>query len=67
MTGSKKGYTTTFKRLSGRPLQWVLCLLYLNELPLRHVFQMLDGSTSGPDTFRGSIDKQLSGLVFDGV
>ena len=41
----------------------VICLLHLNELPLRHVFQNLDGVTSGPDSFSGPIDKGLNGAV----
>ena len=32
-------------------------------LSLRHVFQMLHGNTSGPNTFSGSIGKQLSRFV----
>ena len=40
-----------------------MCLLHTNELPLRHVFGALDGSTSGPDTFVGPIGKILHGPV----
>ena len=32
------------------PVQHVVCLLHLNELPLRHYFILLDGTTSGPGT-----------------
>ena len=35
----------------------------LNELPLRPVFQNLDGVTSGPDSFLGPIGRQLNGAV----
>ena len=38
-----------------------MCLLHANELPLRHVFATLDGSTSGPNTFTGPIGKCLHG------
>ena len=38
-------------------------MLYLNELPLRHVFQNLDDVTSGPDSFSGPIGRQLNGAV----
>ena len=38
-------------------------MLHLNELPLRHVFQNLDGVTSGPDSFSGPIGRQLNGAV----
>ena len=38
-------------------------MLHLNKLPPRHVFQNLDGVTSGPNSFSGSIDRQLNGAV----
>ena len=38
-------------------------LLHLNELPLTHVFQNLDGITSGPYSFSGPIGRQLNGAV----
>ncbi|GBP60289.1 hypothetical protein EVAR_91571_1 [Eumeta japonica] len=46
------------KRLD-RPLQWIICLLHMNELPFRHLFEHIDGTTSGPRTFSGSIGKEL--------
>lgn len=46
------------KRLN-KPLQWIICLLYMNELPLRHLFLHLDGTSSGPQTFSGAIGKEL--------
>ena len=63
MTGKSKGFIVSLETLIGRPLQWVICLLYLNELPLRHIFQNLDGVTSGPGSFSGSIGRQLNGAV----
>ncbi|KAL4132835.1 hypothetical protein QTP88_009924 [Uroleucon formosanum] len=33
--------------------------LHANELPLRHLFQHLDGKTSGPRGFSGALGKQL--------
>ena len=42
-----------------RPLQWLICLLHANELPLRHLMQKLDGGTQGPDVFSGIIGKAL--------
>ena len=55
MTGKSKGFIASLETLIGRPLQWVICLLHLNELPLRHVFQKLDGVISEPDSFSGPI------------
>lgn len=43
----------------GRPMQWAVCLLHANELPLRHLFAKLDGSTSGLREFSGPIGKKL--------
>ena len=63
MTGKSKGFVASLETLIGRPLQWVMCLLHLNELPLRHVFQNLDGVTSGPDFFSGPFGRQLNGAV----
>ena len=57
MTGQSKGFIASLEILIGRPFQWVLCLLHLNEHPLRHVFQNLDGVTSGPDSFSGLIGR----------
>ena len=36
-----------------RNLQRVFCDLHTNELPFRHLFQHLDGKTSGKDSFKG--------------
>ena len=63
MTGKSKGFIASLETLVGRPLQWVMRLLHLNELPLRHVFQNLEGVTSGSDSFSGPIGRQLNGVV----
>ena len=57
MTGKSKEFIASLETLIGRPLQWVICLLDLNELALRHVFQNLNGVTSGPDSFSGPIGR----------
>ena len=62
MTGSK-GYIASLESLLQRSLQWVTCLLHCNELPLRHVFTHLDGSTKSPDSFSGVIGSKLNGPV----
>ncbi len=41
------------------PLQWIICLLHFNELPLRKLFEYYDGQTSGPQTFKGSLGKLI--------
>ena len=40
-----------------------MCFLHTNELPLKHVFANLNGSTNSPDTFLGPIVKKLHGSV----
>ena len=42
-----------------KPLQWLICLLHADELPLRHLLIHLDGSTTGPKAFSGPIGKAL--------
>ena len=38
-------------------------MLHLNELPLRHIFTVLDGTTKSSHKFSGPIDSMLHGLV----
>ena len=65
MTGLTRGYIASLEALLLRPLQWVICLLHCNELPLRHVFKALDGTTKSPDSFAGVIGSHLIGTVSD--
>ncbi|XP_050309269.1 uncharacterized protein LOC126745454 [Anthonomus grandis grandis] len=58
--GSKGGIISLLERNIKRPLQWFICQLHANELPLRHILQHLDGETTGPQAFRGPIGKLLN-------
>lgn len=58
-TGRKGGVIERIETHLGRPLQWVVCLLHLNELPLRHLFIKLDGATTGPRGYSGPIGAAL--------
>ena len=58
-TGALGGVIRLLEEQLGRPLQWLVCLLHTNELPLRHLLQNLDGVTSGPKAFSGTIGKEL--------
>lgn len=49
-TGWKSGAIRQLEVKIGRPLQWAVCLLHFIELPFRHLFQYLDGETTGPIT-----------------
>ncbi|XP_053967743.1 uncharacterized protein LOC128869586 [Anastrepha ludens] len=61
-TGWRGGIIRRIELYLNRPIQWNICLLHANELPLRHVFQHFDGKTSGPNSFSGTIGKQLQGV-----
>ena len=50
------------EKLLGRPLNWLVCGLHLNELPLRHLIEQLDGPTKSDTGFSGPLGKAL-GMV----
>ena len=64
-TGWKSGAVAELERNIQKPVQWLVCLKHSNELPMRHVFNKLDGGygTSGPESFKGPIGKDLSGDI----
>ena len=43
-----------------KTVQHIICLLHSNELPFRHEFIAVDGTTSGPDAFQGKIGKDVA-------
>ena len=57
MIGKYNGCIRALEELVSKPLQWVICLLHTNELPLRHVLASPDGMTNSLDTFTGPIGK----------
>lgn len=59
-TGWKGGVIRLLETHLNRPLQWSICLLHANELPLRHLLQKLDGHTKGPYTHSGPIGRLLA-------
>ena len=65
MTGIHNGAIRVLEEILGRPLSRSICLLHLNELPLRHVFIAIDGPTTGPESWSGPIGSQLGGCVSD--
>ncbi|ESO03324.1 hypothetical protein HELRODRAFT_173610 [Helobdella robusta] len=58
-TGHKNEVIVLLEKHLKRPLQWCVCLLHVNELAFRHLFSSLDGTTTGPNSFSGSIGKRL--------
>lgn len=45
-----------------RPLHWFICMLHMNELPLKKLIEKLDGPTSSNTGFSGPIGKQLNNV-----
>ena len=59
MTNVHNGAIRNLEEPCKRSVQWSMCLLHCNELPICHAFQVLDGTTSSPDSFSGSVGKSL--------
>jgi hypothetical protein len=59
-TGRNNGVVRRLETGLDRPVQWLVCLLHMNELPLRHLLEHLDGVTTGPNSFTGPIGQKLS-------
>ena len=38
---------------------WLICIIHINELPLRHLWDFLDGKTLSADTLDGPIGKAI--------
>ena len=47
------------EKMLDRPLNWIVCGLHLNELPLRHLMIDLDGPTTSASGFTGPIGKAI--------
>lgn len=64
-TGKQNGIIRSLEMQLNRPLQWLVCLLHMNELPFSHLFKHLDGSTNSPIGFKGKrcVEKQNSRCV----
>lgn len=58
-TGNRGGVIKYMEEYLGRPLQWVICFIHCNELPLRHLFIEADGKMTGPIGFSGPIGKKI--------
>lgn len=58
-TGGEGGAIRKYEIHLKHPLQWIICQLHFNELPLRALFVLMDGPTTGPESFSGVIGKSL--------
>ena len=57
--GIKGGVVRLLEKSFKKQIQWFICLLHINELPLRHLFGYLDDPTTGPRAFFGTMGKAL--------
>ncbi|GBM03890.1 hypothetical protein AVEN_185391-1 [Araneus ventricosus] len=54
-TGWKGGVIRLLETYIGTPLQWNICMLHTNELPLRHFILEMDDCTKGTYSYSGPI------------
>ena len=59
-TGKFGGVIKLIETKLDRPMQWLVCQFHLNELPFKHVFELIDGKTSGPGSFKGETGKKVT-------
>ena len=59
-TGKFGGVIKLIETELDRPMHWLVCQLHLNELQFKHVFELIDGKTSGPGSFKGEIGKKIT-------
>jgi len=59
-TGKHNGVIRQLEVTLKRPLQWLICMLHLNELPFREVMKVIDRQTSGPRRFKGPVGSELN-------
>ena len=58
-TGWRSGAIHSLEVLLKVRVIWDICQLHINELPLRHLIENLDGQTSSKNTFTGVIGKMI--------
>ena len=49
--GKKNGTVSMLETFVGHKLNWFICLLHTNKMPLRRLLQKIDGNTSGTQQF----------------
>ena len=59
ITGWQGGAIAHLEKLIEQKCMWTICMIHLNELPLRHLIENLDGKTCSADKFKGEIGKLL--------
>jgi hypothetical protein len=61
-TGWETGIITRCEKKVNHRLHNSICMLHTDELPLRHLFDQLHGSTSGKSSFKGPLGNKLSSV-----
>ncbi|GBL91729.1 hypothetical protein AVEN_71369-1 [Araneus ventricosus] len=61
-TGVKGVIIRNMELILNRPLQWFVCQLHANELPLRHLFAHVDKTTTEPRSLTGE-NKKIVGYL----
>ena len=59
-TGCKNGAIQGLEQLLNLLLQWIICSLHLNELPLRHLCKKYIGTKESRTQWKGHIGKDLA-------
>lgn len=58
-TGVENGIIRRFEEFLGWPIQWIICLLHLNELMFHRLFALLDSSSCSPHGYASELGHQL--------
>lgn len=59
-TGQHAGAIRLFEEEHGKSVQWSICMLHLNELPLRALIEKMDGPFKSKNTLSGPIGTRLN-------
>lgn len=59
-TGVENGIIRRFEELLGHPVQWIVCIIHLNELIFHRLFKFLDNSSCSPHGFASELGSKLS-------
>lgn len=63
-TGSTSGIIRLFEEKLKRNLHWIICMLHLNELGLKHVICAVDGPTTSDSKLSGPTGKKITSVDF---
>lgn len=58
--GWKGGLVVKVEKALKKKLHTIGCMLHFNELPFRKIFQKIDGTTTGPVSFKGDLGERAA-------